>query len=367
MISPFAISMKNARLAIVVFALTVGTCATSQARHWTDIDGNKITARFVRVTDGVVCLKKGTRVVEVPFAKFCEEDQEFIRGVVTKSIKEHDRNWEDQKGRKTKATFVRLEDGKVVLLRKDKEVKVSMENLSAKDQEYVTKKMARRAEAELALETPAHFDPPNNSIADSGGARGPSGIRSAEQIRADAERRMKGPKAEHDRRVAKTNRKVENSMRDAERRMREARQDSERRVREAQARSEQIVSTPPPVSSPSYSSPPSYSSRTSPPRNSPAPDSLAPAPESTRYSRPQPGVSQVGYICSSCNRDVPANLGAGERCPHCGVFFEYSEEMDGSKTYAKGYGVRRFAWFAAAIGAGIFRLFFRSVFRTGRN
>ena len=361
MISPFAASMKNAHLAIVVFAIMVGTCATSQARHWTDIDGNEISARFVRVTDGVVYLKKGTRIVEVPFVKFCEEDQEFIRGVVTKSSKEHDREWEDRKGRKTKATFVRLEDGKVVLLRKNKEAKVSMENLSAKDQEYVTKKMARRAEAELALETPAHLDPPNNLIAGSGGAMGPSGMPSAEQIRAEAERRMKEAKAEHDRRVAETNREVENSMRDAERRMREARQESERRLREAQARSEQIVSTPPTMS------PPSFSSRTSPSRDSFAPESFTPAPESTRYSRPQTGVSEVVYVCSGCNRDVPASLGAGESCPHCGVYFEYSEEMDGSKTYAKDYGVRRFAWLVAVIGVGMFRFFFRNVLRIGRN
>ena len=122
---------KKSCFAAILFILAVSfLCTTAEARRWTDIDGNEVVARFVRVSDGVVYLKKGTRVIEVPFDKFSEEDQEHIRGVVTKFSKEKEREWLDNKGRRTKATFVRLEDGKAVLLRKDREISVSISSLS---------------------------------------------------------------------------------------------------------------------------------------------------------------------------------------------------------------------------------------------
>lgn len=37
--------------------------------------------------------------------------------------------------------------------------------------------------------------------------------------------------------------------------------------------------------------------------------------------------------CGSCNKVVPASVRAGDRCPHCGVFFQYEETADGSKKH----------------------------------
>jgi predicted RNA-binding Zn-ribbon protein involved in translation (DUF1610 family) len=33
---------------------------------------------------------------------------------------------------------------------------------------------------------------------------------------------------------------------------------------------------------------------------------------------------QVG-VCSSCNKEVPDSVTAGDKCPHCGVFFSKDE------------------------------------------
>ena len=41
------------------------------------------------------------------------------------------------------------------------------------------------------------------------------------------------------------------------------------------------------------------------------------------------GALRFGRRHSGCNRTVPAQYGAGDKCPHCGIFFEYEEGPDG--------------------------------------
>jgi hypothetical protein len=53
----------------------------------------------------------------------------------------------------------------------------------------------------------------------------------------------------------------------------------------------------------------------------------------TSFAPPLPnsaGNSQ-GFegTCSACGKTVPAQYGAGDKCPHCGIFFEYEEGPDG--------------------------------------
>jgi hypothetical protein len=42
---------------------------------------------------------------------------------------------------------------------------------------------------------------------------------------------------------------------------------------------------------------------------------------------------EVG-VCSNCDKEVSDEYGAGDHCPHCGVFFEYQEDEYGQKTMA---------------------------------
>ena len=55
-------------------------------------------------------------------------------------------------------------------------------------------------------------------------------------------------------------------------------------------------------------------------------------------------------VCENCKRAVPDSVKAGDHCPHCGIFFEYEENADGSRTYAPGQEVGK--W----IGIGVFAL-----------
>ena len=55
--------------------------------------------------------------------------------------------------------------------------------------------------------------------------------------------------------------------------------------------------------------------------------------------------------CLNCKKEVPASTKGGDRCPHCGVYFAYERNADGTKTYAPG-GRLRFGLFGGAITGG---------------
>ena len=46
-----------------------------------------------------------------------------------------------------------------------------------------------------------------------------------------------------------------------------------------------------------------------------------------------PVMEEVGE-CSNCGKEVSAEYGAGDNCPHCGVFFEYEEDRFGNTKHA---------------------------------
>jgi predicted RNA-binding Zn-ribbon protein involved in translation (DUF1610 family) len=56
-------------------------------------------------------------------------------------------------------------------------------------------------------------------------------------------------------------------------------------------------------------------------------------------------------VCLNCKKEVPASTKAGDRCPHCGVYFAYEQNRDGSKTYTPGARLG-FGLFGGAIAGG---------------
>jgi DNA-directed RNA polymerase subunit RPC12/RpoP len=47
------------------------------------------------------------------------------------------------------------------------------------------------------------------------------------------------------------------------------------------------------------------------------------------------GQTQVEYFCSNCGKSVPEHI--NDRCPHCGIRFDYVEQPDGSRKYNSHY------------------------------
>ncbi|MFM8223263.1 MAG: hypothetical protein ACKOJF_30515 [Planctomycetaceae bacterium] len=54
---------------------------------------------------------------------------------------------------------------------------------------------------------------------------------------------------------------------------------------------------------------------------------------------------QTVGVCSNCNKEVPDSVTAGDKCPHCGVFF--SKDETNGKTASGGGG-----WHLTARGWG---------------
>ena len=59
----------------------------------------------------------------------------------------------------------------------------------------------------------------------------------------------------------------------------------------------------------------------------------------------------TSFTCSKCNKDVSA---AAKSCPHCGAFFEYTENPDGSKSYHSGGSSISGRGIAGLVKIGIF-------------
>jgi len=47
---------------------------------------------------------------------------------------------------------------------------------------------------------------------------------------------------------------------------------------------------------------------------------------------------QMQYVeikqCMKCKKEVPSTAKAGDKCPHCGVYWNYEQNKDGSKTWS---------------------------------
>lgn len=67
----------------VILALLIGWLAAPSlwARIWTDRQGRQTDAQFVRLKGESVVLQKGLKPLVIPFKEFCDEDQEYIKGL----------------------------------------------------------------------------------------------------------------------------------------------------------------------------------------------------------------------------------------------------------------------------------------------
>ncbi len=70
-------------VALVASWLLWASSTAAGARTWTDAAGNKVNGDFVRIYNGVVVLKVGTRVIQVPFYGLSREDQNYLRDKLT--------------------------------------------------------------------------------------------------------------------------------------------------------------------------------------------------------------------------------------------------------------------------------------------
>ncbi len=319
------------------------------ARTWTDARGRQIEAEFVRVHNGRAVLKQGAKVHAVPWTFLSEKDQDYLRERLKEEGKEHlapkkidvpgsspsdsapadgdlepgaeddadkveeNRTWTDLKGNQIVAGFAGIEAGRVVLDQDGLTRDFPFQFFSLSDQAYVRRIMEGRGLGHLVPAPPGSLSSPPSAAAPPmvpGSRPGPNtmagGPRNPPFPSMPGMRRDPGHAGPSHRPTGPSHFPGPG--------------------RQASVRSH--VPTP---SIPARSHRPRMASH--------RPSRIrTPRVEMPDMSVPRPCVPHPEMVyekrCLSCNRAVPDSSKAGDRCPHCGVYWSYEEGPGGKKIWA---------------------------------
>lgn len=321
---------------IAVFCLMA---SYAEARKWTDASGNTVNADFVRVHEGDVILRQGGRLIRCPYEKFSEEDKAYIReqmarverkksgqpvvqpasppGQAASSGGRELRTWQDVQGRKILAQYAGFSAGNIELLKDGARVAYPFVNFSATDQAYVR---------EILVAEGRGNELPKVQAEEGGGMpqapAGPPGF-------------MPNFTPNFTPGAAVPNEPAGGSSPEAE-------QHSEPEP------------SPPAYQPPEPPSVPAANVSSSGQEEKPAgrgpQASLRPDMPAESDQTEEVWVGE----CSNCKKELPPNIGAGDRCPYCKVYFEYEEKPDGTYRNASGNKVSSWAVRGGGFGGLIF-------------
>ena len=326
--------------------LVLSTSALAQARTWTDTQGRKMEAKFVRLHEGNVILLKGTKPVSVPLSQFSPEDQEHIRRQVENKGEAEpspvspalepvekpspakppaegvgpERTWTDIRGNRMTAAFGGVSGGSVILLEKGKRRNYPFLGFSAADQEYVRNELEARGQGHLL--PGAGMPPAGEGVAAPPRPSRPFPTPHRPSPPLQPSVRRPGP------------------------------------VMPSIPRPSHGPTIPRP-SMPSHEPPrPSMPSMPShePPR--PSMPSYTPPPPPSPPSMPMSGPPvefEYKKQCNHCKKIVPNSSKAGGKCPHCGVYWDY-EEGPGGRTGSTAYRTGKYVGFGGLFALVAFLL-----------
>jgi DNA-directed RNA polymerase subunit RPC12/RpoP len=327
---------------ILVLLSFFAVVASSEARTWTDAQGRTVEAEFVRMHSGKVVLMRGNKPLTVPYDTLSPDDQEFVLQEMEKDGKgksipqeAYGRKWIDSKGKEIYARFVEVtEGGEVVLSRAGKQITIAFEKFSAADQAHIRLEAAKTGQASnlpaIANQPtpvqpmpvqPVPAQPPFNPLNPAAGGESPAQRfarehrERIEQMNRDRQARDEQFRREQDARHQQA--EAERQRREREQQERMAALETQRQQEQAQAAAD-LAAANAAAPAPSANSTPGPFPPTGPPVFS---------------GSPGPMFQEV-FMCSKCNKEVPANIKAGDKCPHCGIFFQTKEHADGTKEQA---------------------------------
>ena len=145
-------------LKIAVFGVVLVSSAGAfdvRDRMWTDYKGNKVKARFLTITDGMVRMRQHRKPIAIPFHELSLADRDFIRdelndrgeGNLVPTIGEP-RQW--TYGEETfEARFVGPLKEDIILLRNERPETLSFARFSEEDQDYVRRALTAKGQAHL--------------------------------------------------------------------------------------------------------------------------------------------------------------------------------------------------------------------------
>ena len=311
----------------VALLLLFGVTPTAQAeiRTWTDKQGQTTKAEFVRVFEGRVVLKAGTQTLQVPVSQLSQQDQDYVASKLNKKGRGKDegdslpiRFWTDAKGNQTAASFVRMNGTQVVLSESGRPRPIDFAELSEADREHIkgllreqgqeatiesldrhVEAVAKAAAARQAARESAPSPPPDNNPFERMRQQQEAAAEQARQREEQRRQEEEQRRQEFEQRQAADRERRQQQAEEYKRQQEERNQQLQQQLEESRQRSQESMQQ--------------------------MQERMAAATSTTTITE---------YRCSKCNKVVPDNINAGGHCPHCGVYFEYSESPTGQREYA---------------------------------
>jgi hypothetical protein len=332
---------------LLVCLVTLTQLSAEEVRTWTDVNGRKMQAQFIREVDGDVTFIKDGKLITFPLDQLSDDDQKHIREAETgkkveepttpagaprkeisadtsltpadigsmseskaRLIKERtdadNRTWRDYRGRQTVGKFVRMHQGNVVVLSGARAVSIPFDSLSRPDQEYLRELLTARGEASQLPFSPSAepnaivesqpgagsepiASPPEAPAAPSAGSGPPIGRGGGG---SDANERLAKMQEENRQRMAESNERLAKMQEENRQRMAEANERREKMVDLAQQGLQRMKSNLP-----------------------------------SHQESPQDIVGN----CGNCKTDITREHSQGMKCPHCGVIWQYEVDEFGNK------------------------------------
>ena len=362
----------------LLFAALLSLAASIQAeeakfesRTWTDRKGNQLTSTFVDAKNGEVQLKNDAgEPQKFKLADFAEPDQKYLRDLATylrklasgqkpelpadparasldiqprqtitepvsemlpfrKPLLEFPvRIWTDASGKKVQGKFVTAYNDKVVIDVKGNVFDLAVTRLSPDDQQYVAVQLKglQRDDLVNVLAKAAATGQPQPS-----GAPAPVAMPAPTEVAAntqapaetlgtdDIRARLEQLKAQRQGNPDPGTQVAVNTP------PAQPLNNDDIKARLAQIRQQKGEPEPEfiPATTPSTmtgSTPPTYTPRAAPVTG----HAFEPIPV------PSEPMFRMGKKCMTCNKEVPGHLTAGDKCPHCGVFF--GKDLSSGKT-----------------------------------
>ncbi len=335
---------------LLVCLFNLSLVSAQEVRTWTDVDGRKMQAQFVREVDGDVTFIKDGKLITFPLDRLSDDDQKHIREAETgKKVEEaatpagaprkeasadtslspsdsgstsesktsltkertdaETRTWRDFRGRQTVGKFVRMHQDNVVVLSGARAVSIPYYSLSRPDREYLRELLTALGEAaQLPFSPSAEPDapaepqpgagaepiaPPEAPTAPTRGGAPPVGRGGGG---SDANDRLAKMHEENRQRMAESNERLAKMQEESRQRLAEA---SERREKAAQRTAEMAQRSL---------------------------QRLQPGNPSQQES-----PNDLVGTCSNCKNSITREQISGMKCPHCGVIWEYEVDEFGRK------------------------------------
>ncbi len=358
--------MKAAQLLSLplIVALSMPVLARDKDRLWTDNAGQKTEAEFVRVHEGQVILRRGNRMITVPFENLSPADQQYLRGELAAKGQSDllpppvdgaeggepsmpadgtvnvpppaqppvaaspsaggmprgglppalvrvetplpapgpVRAWKDEGGRQMVAQFVGVEGNQVNLLKDGQRVSYPFASLSPVDQQYVRSELMKRGQSDLI---PNLLQPAADPFTP---AEPP--------VASVVEPRMPEPSAPPEMPASPPAETAATPLEPASSPFAGAEGAPESPAQPDAAEPSEMSSAAPVAVAPQGEGPPAS-----------ADASQAPSP------RPA-NVKLSDYACGNCNELLPFHFSFGQRCPNCKARVMFESPGDGAAARA---------------------------------